>query len=1125
MTERSLFLAVLEIDDPAQRAAYLDQACASDPALRAQVEQLLQAHQESGSFMARPAPVQGATVDERPKSDGPGAVIGPYKLLEQIGEGGFGIVFMAEQHQPMRRKVALKVLKPGMDTRQVIARFEAERQALALMDHPNIARVLDGGATAAGRPYFVMELVRGIPLTDFCDRNHLPVRDRLELFVRVCQAVQHAHQKGVIHRDLKPSNILVTLHDGTPVAKVIDFGIAKALGQQLTDKTLFTNFAQMIGTPLYMSPEQAEMSGLDVDTRSDIYALGVLLYELLTGTTPLDKQRLSRLGYDELRRIIREEEPPKPSTRLRKDEGGRMKDEKKMRASSFSSFILHPSSFQELDWIVMKALEKDRNRRYETASAFAADMQRYLNDEPVEACPPSALYRLRKLARRHRAALVTAVVVTLAVLLAVAGLATSTVLIARQKQVTQNALLAETQATGELEQALGREQRTSYFHRIALAHRELQENNLLQAEELLDQCPSDHRAWEWYYLKRLCHVEPVTVRGQPVWPPPIVAFSPDGQRLATASEEKAVKIWDATTGQELLALPDTGEVFCAAFRPPDGRWLVTADRSGPVTVWDATKRQVVRTLGRQGETVRGLAFSPDGGLLASAHEAKIVQVWDATTGALVHELSGHAHLVSTVAFSPDGQRLASGSYDTTVRIWDLTTGKPTRTLRDSGPVSGVAFSPDGRRLASASLEMTVKIWDLTTGQETFTLDGHILQVWGVAFLDNGRRLASVGADKTLKIWDATTGAVVLTLRGHTQGLTGLACSPDGRRLASVSYDRTTKIWDASPLGEAKPGQECLTLRGHSNVIWDLAFSPDGRRLASASGDATARVWDARTGREDLAFRKHIRTVFSVAFSPDSRRLASGSVQLANDEPSYLKVWDATTGQEVLHPRGNTSEAFVVAFSPDNGRWLVTGSHRGEVTVWDATTGQPARTLQPSGPIGFGLAFSPDGRRLASLSSEGMVIVYDATRWQEKLPQEPLLTFRAHKTWVRSRLAFSPDGQRLVVPGDDNTVNIWDVTTTAEQRGSAPQLTLRGHTSQVWGVAFSADGRWVASGGEDNTVRLWDAATGELKRTFRGHSGLVSRVAFSPDSQRLASASFDKTVKLWDLTFLDGKGNR
>jgi serine/threonine protein kinase/Flp pilus assembly protein TadD len=399
LPEESIFAQALEISSTSERAAFLDLSCGENRSLRDAVESLLRAHERSGDLLDLPEK-RGATVKD-PISERPGTVIGSYKLLEQIGEGGFGVVFMAEQTQPLRRKVALKVLKPGMDTRQVVARFEAERQALAIMDHPNIARVFDGGETTSGRPYFVMELVRGIPITEFCDQNQLSVRERLELFVSVCQAVQHAHQKGIIHRDLKPSNVLVTLHDGTPVVKVIDFGVAKAMGQDLTDKTLFTGFAQMIGTPLYMSPEQAGQSGLDVDTRSDIYTLGVLLYELLTGTTPFDKERLRTADYDEMRRIIREEEAPKPSTRISTlgqaaatVSANRRSDPKRLGQLMRG----------ELDWIIMKALEKDRNRRYESASTFAADVQRFLRDEAVQACPPSAWYRLRKVARRNKAA-------------------------------------------------------------------------------------------------------------------------------------------------------------------------------------------------------------------------------------------------------------------------------------------------------------------------------------------------------------------------------------------------------------------------------------------------------------------------------------------------------------------------------------------------------------------------------------------------------------------------------------------------------------------------------------------------------------------------------------------------
>jgi serine/threonine protein kinase len=415
---KSIFLAALEQVEE-ERHAFLDEACAGDAALRQRVERLLLAHDRPDSLPEAPA-AQAPTLDSNPPAgdefdrgsaslvETPGTVIGPYKLIQEIGEGGMGTVWMAQQTEPVRRTVALKLIKPGMDSRQVIARFEAERQALALMDHPNIAKVLDAGTTkgdpggvSPGRPYFVMELVKGVPLTKYCDEHRLTPRQRLELFIPVCQAIQHAHQKGIIHRDIKPSNVLVALYDGKPVPKVIDFGVAKATGQQLTEHTLVTGFGAVVGTLEYMSPEQAELNQLDIDTRSDIYSLGVLLYELLTGSTPLQKKRLKETALLEVLRVIREEEPQRPSTRLSTtDELPSVAANRGLEPKKLSGLVRG-----ELDWIVMKALEKDRNRRYETANGFAMDIQRYLADEPVQACPPSAGYRLHKFVRRNKAKL------------------------------------------------------------------------------------------------------------------------------------------------------------------------------------------------------------------------------------------------------------------------------------------------------------------------------------------------------------------------------------------------------------------------------------------------------------------------------------------------------------------------------------------------------------------------------------------------------------------------------------------------------------------------------------------------------------------------------------------------
>jgi serine/threonine protein kinase/tetratricopeptide (TPR) repeat protein len=449
LPEESLFAQALELKSAAERAAFLDRACADNPALRAEVEALLRAHEWSGDLLDLPEH-QPATTDQS-AGEHPGTLVGPYKLLEQVGEGGMGTVWMAEQTEPIRRRVAVKVVKEGMDSRQFLARFEAERQALALMEHPNIAKVLDAGRTASGRPYFVMELVKGQPITKYCDAKRLGVRERLNLFGEICGAVQHAHQKGIIHRDLKPSNVLVAPYDGKPVVKVIDFGVAKATGQRLTERTLFTGFGALVGTPEYMSPEQAEVNNQDIDTRSDIYALGVLLYELLAGSTPLTRQRVKEAALLEVLRVIREEEPPRPSTRLSesKDSLPSISAQRQMEPAKLTRLVRG-----ELDWIVMKALEKDRSRRYETANGFAHDVQRYLADEPVLACPPSLGYRLRKTARRHKA-LLTAAAAMLGLLLAgTAVSAWQAVRATRAEQETENALEKVTDEQGRTQDAL-----------------------------------------------------------------------------------------------------------------------------------------------------------------------------------------------------------------------------------------------------------------------------------------------------------------------------------------------------------------------------------------------------------------------------------------------------------------------------------------------------------------------------------------------------------------------------------------------------------------------------------------------------------------------------------------------
>ncbi len=563
------------------------------PAPKAQDQGRAQAGMVAAGFTEPAAPAEATVVV--PAEEGRGAVIGRFKILEKIGEGGFGLVYVAEQREPVKRRVALKIIKLGMDTRQVVARFEAERQALALMDHPNIAKVFDAGATETGRPYFVMELVKGIPITKFCEQEKTETTERLKLFIQICHAVQHAHQKGIIHRDLKPSNILVTLHDGVPVPKVIDFGIAKATQAELTEKTVYTQFQQFIGTPAYMSPEQAEMSGLDIDTRSDIYSLGVLLYELLTGSTPFDTKELLKSGLDEMRKIIRERQPVRPSTRLRQTAALRAQPEQ---------LVPRPSSVStDLDWIVMKCLEKDRARRYETATGLAADIQRHLANEPVVARPPSAAYKLQKFLRRNKVAVMAAGLVGTVLVLGAVVSAWQAVRATKaeweQTRQRQRAEASEQKAQraeerARLEARAAREQllRLSVANGVRLEKQGDLTGALLwfaQSLGLVEGDPDQERVHRLRFASvlqrcpRLLHVLPHTngvVYG---------VFSPDGQSILTLGHE--ARVWDAATGRPvtpaLYHVPGWG--VKGAFSP-DGSRVVAG-------VWTPTAR-VCMTRGR-----------------------------------------------------------------------------------------------------------------------------------------------------------------------------------------------------------------------------------------------------------------------------------------------------------------------------------------------------------------------------------------------------------------------------------------------------------------------------------------------------------------------------------------------